>query len=88
MINMVANTSGIIALAILSVSAFILSMLLTPLYTYFAYRFKFWKRKRETATTGEKLTVFAKQQAEKLEKYSNYGRNHLFGSSNNHYIFL
>lgn len=68
MINMVANTSGIIALAILSVSAFILSMLLTPLYTYFAYRFKFWKRKRETATTGEKLTVFAKQQAEKLER--------------------
>lgn len=45
--------------------AFVVAIFLTPIYTYFAYRFKAWKQVRDTATTGEKATVFHKLHAEK-----------------------
>lgn len=61
-------TSELIAITVLSIAAFILSMLLTPLYTYFAYRYKFWKRQRTTSTTGEALEVFTKLHAKKFER--------------------
>jgi phospho-N-acetylmuramoyl-pentapeptide-transferase len=53
---------------LLSVGAFLLAMLLTPVYTYLAYRYKFWKRQRTTSTTGEKLEVFTKLHAEKFKR--------------------
>lgn len=53
---------------LLSVGAFLLSMLITPIYTFLAYRYKFWKRQRTTSTTGEKLTVFNKLHAEKFKR--------------------
>lgn len=52
----------------LSVGAFLLAMLLTPVYTYFAYRYKFWKKQRTTSTTGEKLEVFTKLHASKFRR--------------------
>jgi phospho-N-acetylmuramoyl-pentapeptide-transferase len=53
---------------ILSVGAFVLAMFLTPVYTFVAYRFKFWKRQRTESTTGEKLTVFTKLHADKFKR--------------------
>src|SRR5664279_172263 len=53
---------------LLSVGAFVLAMLLTPLYTSLAYRYKFWKKQRETSTTGEKLEVFTKLHADKFKR--------------------
>jgi phospho-N-acetylmuramoyl-pentapeptide-transferase len=53
---------------LLSVGAFLLAMLLTPVYTYLAYRYKFWKKQRTTSTTGEKLEVFTKLHAEKFKR--------------------
>ncbi len=53
---------------ILSVSTFMLAMLLTPFYTYFAYRYKFWKKQRTTSTDGEKLEVFNKLHADKFKR--------------------
>jgi phospho-N-acetylmuramoyl-pentapeptide-transferase len=53
---------------LLSVGAFLLAMLLTPLYTYLAYRFRFWKKQRSTSTTGEKLEVFTKLHANKFKR--------------------
>lgn len=44
---------------LLSVAAFLLAMFLTPVYTYVAYRYRFWKKPRDTSTTGEKLLVFS-----------------------------
>jgi phospho-N-acetylmuramoyl-pentapeptide-transferase len=49
----------------LSFLAFVVAMLLTPIYTYFAYRYKFWKRARTESTTGELLKVFSKLHAAK-----------------------
>lgn len=53
---------------LLSVSAFLVAMLLTPVYTYLAYRYKFWKKQRTTSTTGEALTVFNKLHSEKFKR--------------------
>lgn len=58
----------LVTISILSVAAFVLSMMLTPVYTYFAYRYKFWKRQRTTSTTGEKLEVFTKLHAAKFQR--------------------
>lgn len=45
---------------LLSFMAFCIAMALTPIYTFFAYRYKFWKRSRSTSTTGEVLEIIAK----------------------------
>ncbi len=53
---------------VLSVAAFLLAMLLTPVYTFLAYRYKFWKKQRTTSTTGEALSVFTKLHANKFKR--------------------
>ena len=53
----------------LSVLAFLLAMALTPLYTFVAYRFKFWKKQRTSSTTGEKLEVFTRLHAAKFKRH-------------------
>ena len=53
---------------ILSIGAFLLSMVLTPVYTYFAYRYKFWKKQRSTSTLGEKLQIFTKLHQNKFTR--------------------
>lgn len=53
---------------ILSVLAFILAMMMTPVYTFMAYRFKFWKKQRTESTTGELLKVFTKLHADKFKR--------------------
>ena len=41
---------------LLAVGGFLLATLLTPIYTFFAYRYKFWKKQRnEGKTRTEKL---------------------------------
>ncbi|MEI6054105.1 MAG: phospho-N-acetylmuramoyl-pentapeptide-transferase [Candidatus Saccharibacteria bacterium] len=61
-------TKGLISLFMLSLGGFSLAMLITPIYTYFAYKYKFWKRQRTVSTTGEKLTVFNKLHEEKFKR--------------------
>lgn len=53
---------------LLSVGAFLLAMMLTPIYTFVAYRYKFWKKQRSTSTTGEKLEIFTKLHANKFKR--------------------
>lgn len=53
---------------LLSIGAFLLAMLLTPIYTSLAYKYKFWKKQRTTSTTGEKLEVFTKLHANKFKR--------------------
>lgn len=53
---------------ILSVGAFLLAMLLTPIYTHLAYKHKFWKKQRMTSTTGENLAVFNVLHADKFKR--------------------
>lgn len=52
----------------LAIGTIIVAFLLTPLYTHVAYKYKFWKKQRETTTTGEKLQVFTKLHADKFKR--------------------
>jgi phospho-N-acetylmuramoyl-pentapeptide-transferase len=45
---------------LLSFLSFCIAMALTPVFTHYAYKHKWWKRSRTTATTGEALTVISK----------------------------
>lgn len=56
------------SMLLLSLAAFVIGMLLTPIYTYLAYRYKFWKRQRSTSTNGELLEVFTKLHAAKFKR--------------------
>ena len=63
-----ALTGELNSVLFLSILAFIFSMMLTPVYTYIAYRFKFWKKQRETDTSGKKITVFVKLHKNKFKR--------------------
>ena len=53
---------------ILALGAFLLAMFLTPVYTYFAYKYKFWKKQKKTTLTGEKLPVMTKLHEHKFKR--------------------
>lgn len=67
-ITLESLTHEMIGTFLLSVGGFVLAMLLTPIYTDFAYRYKFWKKQRKTSTTGEMLQIFTKLHAEKFKR--------------------
>ncbi len=46
---------------------FCLAIALTPIYTSFAYKYKWWKRRRTHSATGEQLQVIAKLSTRKRE---------------------
>lgn len=53
---------------ILALGAFLLAMFLTPIYTFFAYKYKFWKKQKKTTLTGDALPVVTKLHAHKFKR--------------------
>ena len=53
---------------LLAVAGFVLSMALTPVYTYFAYKYKFWKKQKQTTVDGKELPVMTKLHAHKFKR--------------------
>lgn len=68
-ITLAELTRELVKLFALAVGAFSLAMLLTPVYTYAAYRYRFWKKPRTTSTTGEALKVFSKLHESKHRRH-------------------
>lgn len=65
------ETSLIPQLAILGLFAFggfLLSMILTPIYTHFAYKYQWWRKQRTKAVDGKAAPVFQKLHAEKHKR--------------------
>lgn len=54
------GSSRLLEILFMAFLGFALSMALTPLYTTFAYKRKWWKKLRTDATTGEKAEIFAR----------------------------
>ncbi len=54
------ENSQLVEILFLGFLGFMLSMIITPLYTTIAYQKKWWKKPRTDAVTGEKAKVFAK----------------------------
>ena len=62
-------TNHLIVSALFSLAGFILAMGLTPLYTFFAYKYEFWKKQKTASVTGEALTVVHKLHAKKIARH-------------------
>ncbi len=67
-LTLVDLTTELVKMFALAVGGFLFAMLLTPVYTYLAYRYRFWKNQRTTSTTGEALEVFTKLHAKKFTR--------------------
>lgn len=52
-------------LLLLGGAGLVTALILTPVYTTAAYKFKWWKKQREDSISGEKASVFAKIHKEK-----------------------
>lgn len=59
------STSTFVEILLFGVLGFVIAMLLTPIYTTFAYKYKWWKQARTKAVTGETATVYQKLHAAK-----------------------
>lgn len=57
--------TNLTAIFLLAGASFCLTMALTPVYTFFAYKYKLWKVPRTVAVTGEKAPILAKLHAAK-----------------------
>src|SRR5258708_5042504 len=64
-LQIVADSSTIEEIFMLGLLSFLVSMVLTPLYTSAAFSGKWWKKPRTTAMTGETATVYKKLHAAK-----------------------
>ena len=53
---------------ILTLGAFLLAMFLTPVYTYFAYKYKFWKKQKKVTADGSALPIMTKLHAHKFKR--------------------
>ena len=53
---------------ILALGGFLVAMFLTPIYTYFAYKYKFWKKQKKETLNGEALPVMTKLHAHKFKR--------------------
>jgi phospho-N-acetylmuramoyl-pentapeptide-transferase len=63
------DISILIHILLLGTLGFLLSMLITPLYTTAAYKWKWWKKPRETSATGEKAKIFNQLHAAKHARH-------------------
>lgn len=61
-------TSTVVRILLLGFVTFMISMLVTPVYTYVAYRWQWWKRQRSEAWSGGEATVYNKLHAEKHKR--------------------
>lgn len=52
---------------LLALAGFLFSMFLTPLYTHFAYKYKFWKKQKQTTVDGKELPIMTKLHAHKFK---------------------
>jgi len=53
---------------ILGFSGFVLAMALTPVYTKFAFDYKWWKKPRKDTVSGEEAKIYQKMHAEKHKR--------------------
>lgn len=68
-LEIIVTTNTIVRILLLGFFGFLVSMLITPLYTTLAYRGEWWKKPREKAVTGETAKVFTSLHAEKHKRH-------------------
>lgn len=67
-IHFIIETNTFIRIFLLGLMGFLVSILLTPIYTTIAYKKEWWKKARTETVGGEKATVYAKLHAAKHKR--------------------
>jgi phospho-N-acetylmuramoyl-pentapeptide-transferase len=67
-LHIVISSHNLARMLLLGFAGFLISMLLTPVYTNFAYKNQWWKRQRTEAWSGGKAEVYHKLHAEKHKR--------------------
>jgi UDP-N-acetylmuramyl pentapeptide phosphotransferase/UDP-N-acetylglucosamine-1-phosphate transferase len=67
-LHIVITSRNLMHILSLGFFSFLMSMLITPLYTSVAYKQQWWKRQRTDAWSGGKATVYAKLHAAKHKR--------------------
>lgn len=67
-LNIAVQTSTVARILLLGSLSFLLSMLITPIYTSLAYKGQWWKKPREKTLTGEIAKIFTKLHADKHKR--------------------
>ena len=52
---------------LLALAGFLFAMFFTPIYTHFAYKYKFWKKQKQTTVDGKELPIMTKLHAHKFK---------------------
>jgi len=68
-LHIALSSHSLLKMLLLATSGFVLSMIITPLYTTVAYRWELWKRPREVTVTGQKAVIINKLHAEKHKRH-------------------
>lgn len=53
---------------LLALAGFLFSMMLTPIYTHFAYKYHFWKKQKQKTVDGKDLPIMTKLHAHKFKR--------------------
>ena len=69
MLTIDIRTALLFKMLVLALLGFAVAMVLTPLYTTLAYRWKLWKKPRTETLTGETAKMFMKLHAEKHKRH-------------------
>lgn len=67
-IEIIAETNVVLQALLLGFLSFVLSMLLTPVYTTIAFKWEWWKRQRTDSWSGGEASVYKKLHAEKHKR--------------------
>ncbi len=67
-INFVIDTNAFVRIFLLGIMGFLVSMLITPIYTHFAYKREWWKKLRTDAWSGGAAKVYQKLHAAKHKR--------------------
>lgn len=68
-LHLIISTHRLVHILLIGFAGFVLSMLITPIYTNVAYRNQWWKRQRTEAWSGGVATVYQKLHAEKHKRH-------------------
>jgi len=68
-LQLAIETDTLLRILGLGVITFMVSMLITPIYTTLAFKYKWWKKPRTTTVTGAVATVFTQLHAKKHDRH-------------------
>ena len=68
-IRLIIPAHHILHILLLGLAGFVISMIITPIYTKYAYKHELWKRQRKDSWSGGEATVYNKLHAEKHKRH-------------------